>query len=42
MPEAELLAAAMADPDNPPLTSKSLSDMKPVARVRTLGNNDPA
>ena len=36
MPEADLLAAAMADPDNPPLTAKSLSRMKPVARVRTL------
>jgi putative transcriptional regulator len=36
MPEAEVLAAAMADPDNPPLTAKSLSGMKPVARVRTL------
>ena len=36
MPEAEVLATATADPENPPLTAKSLAGMKPVARVRTL------
>jgi hypothetical protein len=34
--EAEVLAAAKADPDNRPLTAKALAGMKPVARVRTL------
>ena len=36
MTEAEALAAAEADPDNPPLTAQSLAGLKPVARVRTL------
>ena len=36
MSEAEALAAAEADPDNPPLTAQSLAGLKPVARVRTL------
>jgi hypothetical protein len=36
MSEAEALAAARADPDNPPLTAQSLASLKPVARVRTL------
>jgi putative transcriptional regulator len=36
MTEAEVLAAAKADPDNRPLTPKALAGMKPVARVRTL------
>jgi putative transcriptional regulator len=36
MTEAEVLAAAKADPDNRPLTPKTLAGMKPVARVRTL------
>lgn len=36
MTEAEALAAARADPDNPPLTAQSLASLKPVARVRTL------
>ena len=36
MSEAEALAAAEADPDNPPLTAGSLAGLKPVARVRTL------
>ena len=36
MSEAEALAAAKADPDNPPLTAGSLAGLKPVARVRTL------
>jgi putative transcriptional regulator len=34
--EAQVLAAAKADPDNRPLTAKALAGMKPVARVRTL------
>jgi putative transcriptional regulator len=36
MTEAEVLAAAKADPDNRPLTAKALASMKPVARVKTL------
>jgi putative transcriptional regulator len=36
MTEAEVLAAAKADPDNRPLTAKALAGMKPVARVKTL------
>ncbi len=36
MTEAQVLAAAKADPDNRPLTAKALAGMKPVARVRTL------
>jgi hypothetical protein len=34
MTEAQVLAAAKADPDNRPLTPKALAGMKPVARVR--------
>jgi putative transcriptional regulator len=36
MTDAEILAAAKADPDNRPLTAKALAGMKPVSRVRTL------
>src|SRR5262249_15532991 len=36
MPEEEIEAAAMSDPDNPPLTEKQLRRMKRVPRVRTL------
>jgi putative transcriptional regulator len=36
MTEAEALAAARGDPDNPPLTAQSLASLKPVARARTL------
>lgn len=36
MTEAKVLAAAKADPDNLPLTAKTLAGMKPVVRVRTL------
>lgn len=36
MTDAEVLTAAKADPDNHPLTAKSLAGMKPVSRVRTL------
>lgn len=36
MTDAEILAAAKADPDNRPLTAKTLAGMKPVSRVRTL------
>jgi putative transcriptional regulator len=36
MAEAQVVAAAKADPDNRPLTAKALASMKPVARVRTL------
>lgn len=35
-PEADVISAAEADPDNPPLTPQSLAAMTPVARVRTL------
>lgn len=34
MTEAQVLAAAKADPDNRPLTAKALAGMKPVAHVR--------
>jgi putative transcriptional regulator len=36
MAEDEVLAAAQADADNPPLTQGALARMKPVPRVRTL------
>lgn len=36
VPEADVISAADADPDNPPLTPQSLAAMTPVARVRTL------
>ena len=36
MAEDEVLAAAKADADNPPLTQGALARMKPVPRVRTL------
>ena len=36
MTEAEVFAAAKADPDNRLLTAKALAGMKPVARVKTL------
>lgn len=34
--EADILAAARTDPDNPPLTTRTLSRMKRLPRVRTL------
>jgi putative transcriptional regulator len=34
--EEEIEAAAMSDPDNPPLTEEQLKRMKRVPRVRTL------
>jgi putative transcriptional regulator len=36
MAEDEVLAAAKADADNPPLTQGAVARMKPVPRVRTL------
>ena len=36
MAEDEVLAAAKADADNPPLMQGALARMKPVPRVRTL------
>jgi len=36
MAEEEIEAAAMSDPDNPPLTEEQLKRMKRVPRVRTL------
>jgi len=36
MTEAEILAAAESDPDNPPMTAERLARMKPVPRVRSL------
>jgi putative transcriptional regulator len=33
---ADILAAARTDPDNPPLTTRTLSRMKRLPRVRTL------
>lgn len=36
MAEDEVLAAAQADADNPPLTQGAVARMKPVPRVRTL------
>jgi putative transcriptional regulator len=36
MTEEEIEAAAMSDPDNPPLTEEQLKRMKRVPRVRTL------
>jgi len=36
MTEEEIEAAALSDPDNPPLTEEQLERMKRVPRVRTL------
>ncbi len=36
MTEAELLAAAKSDPDNPPLAKKGVQRLKRVPRVQTL------
>jgi putative transcriptional regulator len=36
MTDAELLAAARSDPDNPPLAKKSVQLLKRVPRVQTL------
>ena len=36
MSEDQVRAAAMSDPDNPPLTEKRLAKMKAVPRIRTL------
>ena len=36
MGEDEILAAARADAENPPLTHRALARLKPVPRVRTL------
>ncbi|MEY4678772.1 MAG: helix-turn-helix domain-containing protein [Alphaproteobacteria bacterium] len=36
MGEDEILAAARADAENPPLTQRALARLKPVPRVRTL------
>jgi putative transcriptional regulator len=36
VPEADVISAVEAAPDNPPLTPQSLAAMTPVARVHTL------
>jgi putative transcriptional regulator len=36
MTDDEIEAAARSDPDNPPLTSERMKQLKPVPRVRTL------
>lgn len=36
MTEEEAYAAAMADPDAPPLTNENMSRMRPVPRAKTL------
>ncbi|MDD3582039.1 MAG: helix-turn-helix domain-containing protein [Desulfobacca sp.] len=34
--EADIEAAAMSDPDNPPLTPEREAQLRPIPRVRTL------
>ena len=36
MTDEEVEAAALSDPDNPPLTEERMKRLKPVPRVRTL------
>lgn len=36
MSEAEILAAAKSDPDNPPLSRKRLSEMKRIPQVKVM------
>jgi putative transcriptional regulator len=36
MNEAEVEAAAISDPDNPPLTAATLAKLTPVPRIKTL------
>ena len=36
MSEADIEAAAVGDPDNPPLTPERLTQLRPVPRVKTL------
>ena len=36
MTDAEIIAAALSDPDNPPLTDAQLERMQPVAEVKRL------
>ena len=36
MTEQEIIAAAMSDPDNPPMTEEELSRMRPVAKSKRV------
>ncbi len=36
MSEADILAAAESDPDNPPLSAERLAGLRPVSPLRTL------
>ena len=36
MSDADIEAAAVGDPDNPPLTAERLKQLRPVPRVKTL------
>ena len=36
MSEADIEAAAVSDPDNPPLTPERQAQLRPVPRVKTL------
>ena len=36
MPEAEIKANALSDPDNPPLTQSDLARLKPLPKARAL------